>query len=45
MKLPTWKCNRCGNEWIPRITTVPKKCPKCTSPYWNKPRVRAKRRK
>ena len=34
-----WKCGRCGHEWIPQITTEPKRCPKCKSPYWNKPRV------
>jgi len=34
---PTYKCLRCGNTWHPR-TQNPKQCPKCKSPYWNKPR-------
>jgi len=39
-----YKCNRCGGEWIPRQEVV-KACPRCGSTYWNKPRVRATRRK
>ena len=35
--LPKFKCLRCGHEWIPR-KIEPKKCPKCNSPYWNKPK-------
>jgi rubrerythrin len=31
------KCLRCGHTWTLR-TPHPKKCPKCKSPYWNKPR-------
>lgn len=37
IKLPTFKCLRCGYEWIPR-TQKPKYCPACNSPYWNKPK-------
>lgn len=33
-------CNRCNHEWIPRKDELPKTCPKCKSPYWNKKRVR-----
>lgn len=33
------RCNRCEHIWRPRYATLPKNCPKCTSPYWNKPRV------
>jgi predicted Zn-ribbon and HTH transcriptional regulator len=35
--LPKRKCQRCGHEWTPRVEkqTI---CPKCKSPYWNKPR-------
>ena len=33
------RCDRCGYEWIPRDLEVePEACPKCKSPYWNKPR-------
>ena len=32
------QCSRCGELWQPR-QTVPAKCPACSSPLWNKPRV------
>lgn len=37
IQLPKFKCLRCGYEWIPR-TPKPQRCPKCNSPYWNKPK-------
>ena len=30
-------CKRCENIWNPRVEK-PTVCPKCHSPYWNKPR-------
>jgi len=38
-----WHCERCGHEWIPRAQDAPEPavCPKCKSPYWNKPRKSA----
>jgi len=34
-----YRCDRCGHEWIPRdFVSEPKVCPKCKSPYWNRPR-------
>ena len=42
-------CCRCGHAWRPRIAitggcaTLPAKCPKCFSPYWNAPRKYALR--
>jgi Zn finger protein HypA/HybF involved in hydrogenase expression len=35
-----FECERCKHQWIPRLKTVeePAMCPKCKSPYWNKPR-------
>lgn len=35
-----FECDRCGHQWIPRlkIDEEPTICPKCKSPYWNKPR-------
>jgi predicted nucleic acid-binding Zn-ribbon protein len=30
------KCLRCGHEWPSRLERLPKQCPKCRSPYWNK---------
>lgn len=43
VKLTVWgyRCERCEHEWIPRDQTIestPKVCPKCKSPYWDKPR-------
>ena len=38
-----FKCERCGHEWIPNdIKIEPTVCPKCKSPYWNKPRQKKK---
>lgn len=39
-----YQCDRCGHEWIPRnaldrdTDDLPTVCPKCKSPYWNRPR-------
>ena len=34
-----YRCERCEHEWIPRSFEVePLTCPKCKSPYWNRPR-------
>lgn len=33
------KCYRCGHEWRPYdIAEVPRVCPKCKNPYWDRPR-------
>jgi len=38
-----WLCERCGHEWIPKVKGfAPAVCPKCKSPYWNRPRQSAK---
>lgn len=29
------ECLRCGHRWINRKPTLPRVCPRCTSPYWN----------
>ena len=31
-------CFRCYHTWKKRKANNPKNCPKCNSPYWNKPR-------
>ena len=31
-------CERCNHIWITRREESPVVCPKCKSPYWNKPR-------
>jgi predicted Zn-ribbon and HTH transcriptional regulator len=37
-----FQCERCEHKWVPREEgQVPTVCPKCKSPYWNKPRVRS----
>ena len=34
-----YRCERCGHEWVPRAKEQePRVCPKCKSPYWNRPR-------
>lgn len=39
-KIRILNCNRCKHEWATRNIKDPKYCPKCKSPYWNKPRIR-----
>lgn len=46
-RIPILTCKRCGHEWVPRISS-PAVCPKCHSPYWNKPpspKTRARKKK
>ena len=35
-----YRCERCNHEWIPRGSAEeePRVCPKCRSPWWNRPR-------
>src|ERR1035438_6194557 len=34
-----FRCERCAHEWIPRdLAQGPAVCPKCKSPYWDRPR-------
>lgn len=41
-----WSCLRCNANWAGRWNKVfrdfpqPVRCPRCSSPYWNKPRTR-----
>ncbi|MBS3093107.1 hypothetical protein J4456_00830 [Candidatus Pacearchaeota archaeon] len=37
IKMFECKCERCGHEWITRTEEAPIVCPKCKSPYWDKP--------
>lgn len=30
-------CKRCDHDWYPRKTEV-RICPKCKSPYWDRPK-------
>jgi predicted Zn-ribbon and HTH transcriptional regulator len=37
--LKGYQCERCNHKWIPREESeIPRVCPKCKSPYWDKPR-------
>lgn len=36
-----YKCERCGHEWVPRNKEYPKVCPKCKTPYWDRPRKKS----
>ena len=38
VRLWGYRCERCGHEWVPRMKEEPRVCPKCKSPYWNRPR-------
>jgi len=31
-------CLRCSKAWWPRYLRKPKRCPRCKSPYWDRPR-------
>lgn len=35
-------CLRCDHRWWPRSPKQLVRCPKCTSPYWNRQRLRTK---
>lgn len=42
-----YRCERCEHEWLPRNALaedndLPTVCPKCKSPYWNRPRENPK---
>lgn len=40
IRLEVWgyRCERCDHEWVPRSEVAPRVCPKCKSPYWDRPR-------
>jgi predicted Zn-ribbon and HTH transcriptional regulator len=39
IQLSGYQCERCEHKWVPREEgEEPRVCPKCKSPYWNKPR-------
>ena len=40
-----YKCERCDHEWVPRDKNQePLVCPRCKSPYWNRPKKVIKQR-
>jgi DNA-directed RNA polymerase subunit RPC12/RpoP len=39
VRLWGYRCERCNHEWVPRDKDQePRVCPRCKSPYWNRPR-------
>lgn len=39
VNLKGYQCERCEHTWLPRESEQePRVCPKCKSPYWNRPR-------
>ena len=37
--LKGYQCERCEHKWVPRDHGErPRVCPKCKSPYWDKPK-------
>tara|TARA_Y100000310_G_scaffold284286_1_gene306973 strand:+ start:153 stop:299 length:147 start_codon:yes stop_codon:yes gene_type:complete len=43
IKIKGYQCERCKHEWVPRNKEeTPIICPRCKSPYWNKPRQKKK---
>jgi len=41
VEVKAYKCSRCGHVWLPRKDwegELPAVCPKCKSPYWNRPK-------
>ena len=41
-----FRCERCEHEWVPRDPDNPARvCPKCKSPYWDRPRKKAASKK
>ena len=34
------RCYRCGHTWTQRDEEKPRICPKCKSPYWDKPKTK-----
>ena len=43
-KLERLKCLRCGHEWIPRKDTLPLTCAGCSTPFWNRERIKEKKK-
>src|SRR5437899_11414927 len=37
--LEGFRCARCGHEWVPRKDEVPRVCPRCKSPFWDRERT------
>lgn len=40
MSIEKLNCKRCLYSWYPKSETLPKVCPNCCSPYYNRDRVK-----
>ena len=38
LRMLGFRCERCDHAWIPPNPAKPKVCPKCKTPYWDRPR-------
>lgn len=38
IQVRTLACTRCHHQWYPRSPDLPRVCPTCKSPYWDRPR-------
>jgi predicted Zn-ribbon and HTH transcriptional regulator len=34
------RCYRCGHKWVQREEEKPAVCPRCKSPYWDRPKTK-----
>ena len=42
IKIPGFRCEKCGHEWVQRGKREPVQCPKCKSVRFNEPRKEKK---
>ena len=40
--MSSYKCNKCGYEWISRYLTAPKQCPRCKRYGYENSNIREK---
>jgi len=46
IKIDGFRCMKCGHEWVARNREhEPEVCPKCKSPYFNRPILKGSRAK
>jgi uncharacterized CHY-type Zn-finger protein len=38
IKIEGYICERCKHQWVARGIEEPRVCPRCKSPYWDRPR-------
>jgi len=45
IKIDGYLCERCKHKWVARNSEEPRVCPRCKSPYWDRPRKKKIKRK